>query len=144
MSKNQHTLLAEQEARIVTYIQEGLTSIEIALREGMSVDEAGKKRKEIKAKHGVSSGKRKPVESLQYGLTHEASGSFRSRLGDHLYRLRLKHHPLEVALITGMTLAEQRRACVRPFNHDWTISQQERLAAALNIKMEDLRSAVTV
>jgi hypothetical protein len=75
-------------------------------------------------------------DELPYGLT-AATAQLRGKLADNLYQLRMrgKDHSQsgrnELAPQIGLNARQQLRAEERPFAHDWTLSQIERLARAL-------------
>lgn len=75
------------------------------------------------------------AEIAPVGIT-EASRRFRSRLSDKLHLLGTDYRA--VASLIGMTRRCQKYARQRPFNHDWTLSQIERLAAALDMDFAQL------
>jgi len=80
---------------------------------------------------------RRGRDDLPHGLT-QATARLRQRLGDNLYLLTERGDNSEyqgryaVSPLIGMNNREQLRAEQRPFNHDWTLSQIERLARQLN------------
>jgi hypothetical protein len=75
-------------------------------------------------------------DAMPYGLTMATAG-LRGKLADNLYQLRMrgKNHGQsgrnEVAPRVGLNSRQQLRAEERPFAHDWTLSQIERLAREL-------------
>lgn len=84
----------------------------------------------------------KRTEMTSVGIT-EATRRFRGVLGDKLYLLG--NDGRQVAKLIGMTIRCQKAARQRPFNHDWTLSQIERLAAALGTDFATLmREALNV
>lgn len=96
--------------------------------------------KEIEAERGVTYeglGTRDPRDTMPYGLT-PSTLRLRQRLGDLVYLLtergresdKLGRH--RVGPRIGLNNREQIRAEQRPFNHDWKLSQIERLARELN------------
>lgn len=95
--------------------------------------------KELEAEHGIdylSQKFRKPKDAIPFGLS-PATLRLRQYLGDQLFLLRQRGHNSEaqgrnnVAPQLGMNTREQSRAEQRPFNHDWKLSQIERLAREL-------------
>lgn len=71
----------------------------------------------------------KRSEMATVGLT-DATRRMRSHLGDRLYDLG--DDSREVARAVGMTIRCLKYAKQRPFKHDWSLSQIERLASALD------------
>lgn len=73
---------------------------------------------------------------LPYGLT-SATAQLRGKLADSVYQLRMrgKDHGEagrnELAPRIGLNARQQKRAEERPFAHDWSLSQIERLAREL-------------
>lgn len=95
--------------------------------------------KELEDEHGIdylSQNLRVARDAMPYGLT-PATLTLRQRLGDQLYLLRERGQNSEVqgrnsvAPQLGMNTRQQLKAEQRPFNHDWTLSQIERLAQQL-------------
>lgn len=103
--------------------------------------------REIAAREGITERwTRTLIKALERetGLTYRGWGlHFKTAMGDETYALRSRLadqlHQLiqkvgsraEVAALTGVNSREQLRAINRPFHHDWTLSQIERLAQAL-------------
>jgi hypothetical protein len=72
-------------------------------------------------------------ETAPLGIS-EDSRSFRRYLSTKLNELALQEpNTSNVAAITGVLQRDQKYAKQRPFHHDWTLSQMERLAAALGL-----------
>lgn len=75
-------------------------------------------------------------DEVPFGLT-AATAQLRGKLADNLYQLRMrgKNHSQsgrnEIAPRIGLNARQQVRAEERPFAHDWTLSQIERLAREL-------------
>ena len=74
----------------------------------------------------------------------DASRRFRSRLGDMLYTLTDKSDARAVARQIGMPIRSQKYAKETPFNHDWTLSQIERLAISLDKDFAVMMQEVTL
>jgi len=80
---------------------------------------------------------RPDMSATPFGLT-PSTLRLRQKLGDHLYMLvergteGNKIGRNSVAPRVGLNGREQLRAEQRPFNHDWRLSQIERLARELN------------
>lgn len=96
--------------------------------------------KEIEQAEGIDYfGKRlrRDASELPYGLT-SSTIRMRQKLGDHLYLLLERGQESSkiarnaAAARIGLGNREQIRAEQRPFNHDWKLSQMERLARELN------------
>jgi len=88
-------------------------------------------------------------DELPFGLTN-ATHRLRQKLGDHVYLLNQRGDNSErigrsrSAFRIGLNNRQQIRAESRPFNHDWKLSQIERLARELNRDpMEFLLSCLT-
>lgn len=109
---------------------------EVARLEVIDHDYAYKLMVQTARKHGLEYKPHKMSGSTETpGLTNE-SKTVRARLGDELYKLELS--PGEAALSTGVPLKAQKLARDRPFNHDWTLSQIERLARARGMTFREL------
>ena len=128
-------------ARILGYIQQDppVSLAGIAEREGMTNRSVRHIIKELDEEHGLGYMEqrvRKPADAMPYGLT-SVTLRLRQKLGDQLYLLRERGNDSEgqgrnnVAQLVGMNTRQQIRAEQRPFNHDWTLSQIERLAREL-------------
>lgn len=127
--------------RILGYIQQDppVPISAILEMEGLSNRSARVIIKELQAEHGIdylSHRLRKAKDAMPFGLS-PATLRLRQKLGDNLYLLRERGNNSEVqgrnsvAPQLGMNNREQIRAEQRPFNHDWKLSQIERLAREL-------------
>lgn len=113
---------------------------QIKLMEGMHDRACRQIIKELEAEHGLdylgTPAAKTPKDALPYGLT-TATAHLRGRLGDHLYQLRQRGNNHDnfgrnqVAPRVGLNARQQLKAEDRPFGHDWTLSQIERLAREL-------------
>jgi hypothetical protein len=113
---------------------------QIRLMEGMHDRACRQLIKEIEDEHGLdylgTPASKTPKDALPYGLT-SSTAHFRGRLGDHLYQLRHRGNNHDnfgrnqVAPRVGLNARQQLKAEERPFAHDWTLSQIERLAREL-------------
>jgi len=116
------------------YIAQGLSVKSIALRVGMN---------ELAARRIINSlcpnYKGTVNDVTPYGMDNESLAQ-RIKLGSLLYDLResLKGDRVQVSRLTGLNRNEQIRSEQRPFDHDWTISQIQRLARAMNVNYKDL------
>lgn len=92
--------------------------------------------KKLSQDHGV---KYTPqAETMPYGLTPETL-TLRMFLGDKLFEVQQKMGGrIGATRLTGLNVREQVRAEQRPWSHDWTLSQIERLAHALGTTAKDL------
>lgn len=108
----------------------------IAAMEGMHERACRVAIKEIEAEHGIdymNNGSKKTADTMPYGLT-SATQRLRGRLGDHVYLVRNRGNENstfgrnQVAPRIGLNNRQQLAAEQRPFTHDWTLSQIERLA----------------
>ena len=112
----------------------------IRLMEGMHDRACRQLIKKIEAEEGIvylgTPASKKPKDALPHGLTG-ATARLRGKLGDHLYQLRNRGNNHDnfgrnqVAPLIGLNNRQQTRAEQRPFAHDWTLSQIERLAREL-------------
>jgi hypothetical protein len=119
---------------IQDYIKQGLNVRSIAARIGMN---------ELAARriiYALSPGYRGTVnDDTPYGMDTESLAQ-RIKLGSLLYDLResLKGDRVQVARLTGLNRNEQIAAEQRPFEHDWSISQIQRLAKAISVNYKDI------
>lgn len=142
-STERGAVYAARDERIITYLLNGSTSRHIAVLEGLDEDRCRKLCRALVEEHELvlpappQRGSPAPV-TLPVGVT-DASRGLRNRLGDELYglveflqgrRLRLA----EVGVLTGLPPSAQKRASTRPYAHDWTLGQIERLLAAYKHK----------
>jgi len=127
--------------RILGYVQQEppMPMATIMEVEGMTNRSVRSIIKELEVEHGfdyLSQRLRKASDAMPHGLS-PATLPLRQRLGDQLYLLRQRGQNSEiqgrnsVAPQLGMNNREQIRAEQRPFNHDWKLSQIERLAREL-------------
>jgi hypothetical protein len=109
---------------------------QIRLMEGMHDRACRQLVKEIEAEHGLDymgTWSRAPKDAMPYGLT-TSTARLRQKLGDALYALRERGNDSshfgrnQVAPRVGLNNRQQLKAECRPFAHDWTLSQIERLA----------------
>lgn len=123
--------LSERDARIVQMMELGRPVRTIAQAEGLEHDYCRKICVKLSAANGIDYNPEKihkrPEMSI-LGLT-DNTRRLRSYLADKLYDLG--DDPRVIAKQIGMTLRSQKYARQRPFRHDWTLSQIERLAGAL-------------
>lgn len=132
------TLLENREQRILGYIKDDLTAVEIARREGLQPDYALRLRNQIAAKHGVTVKERKSKKSdIPYGLDDE-SRRFRSRLGDDLWGLlnTKRLAPMEVARKVGVPRKLQAKAINKPFAYNWSLGEIQQMAKLHNMTLE--------
>lgn len=95
---------------------------------------------EIEPENGVDylgkASKPSATNAVPYGLS-TSTARFRQKLGDHLYLLRERGNDSshfgrnQIAPRVGMNNRQQLKAEQRPFAHDWSLSQIERLAREL-------------
>jgi hypothetical protein len=129
---------AERKARVWDYMKEVPPPPirEIAAREGSTARYIRCLVKRLEREHGIT--------YRGWGLSYKAqlsdeSYQLRSRLADHLYNLlEQAESRAEVAILIGLNNREQLRAINRPFTHDWTLSQIERLGQALGYRLGKL------
>ena len=125
-------LRQERDERLAIFIEQGRPVRAVAKLEGIEHDYAYKLLKQVARVRGLEYHPRRvahPAGEPILGLT-AASQTLRARLGDYLYRL--EGSPATIARQVGITAKNQPVAQDRPFNHDWTLSQIERLAEASN------------
>jgi len=124
---------------IKSYISQGLTIKSIAERAGMN--ELAARRLVLKLSPGY---KGTVVDTTPYGMDKE-SVHHRVELGSLLYDLRmsLEGDRTAVARLVGLNIREQIRAEQRPFDHNWSISQMQRLAKATNQTFQELLHAIS-
>lgn len=129
-------LLDARETRFLDYIKEKRVTSEIATREGMEDDYVRKERIRLAHLHGLKlpkKGQTQALDLIPFGLDDE-SRLFRGRVADRLHDqtgggIGLgKYHPAELASLIGVPQKAQNKARVRPFAHDWTLGQIQRLA----------------
>lgn len=107
----------------------------IAEREGMK-DKAVRDIIEgmgAKGQHYMALGIRSPVGEIPYGLT-PSTANLRRKLGDLVFLIRERGDhkgPNSLAPRLGLNFQQQRRAETAPFNHDWKLSEIERLSQEL-------------
>ena len=81
----------------------------------------------------ISRSIRSPRDETPYGLT-PATANLRRKLGDMVFLIRQRgdhNGPNSIAPKIGLNFQEQPKAETGPFNHDWKLSQIERLAREL-------------
>lgn len=130
---------AERRNRILAYMTQDppLPLPTIIKMEGMHDRSCRVIVKELDAEHELgymANQLRRPYkDDMPHGLT-TATSRFRMKLGNYVYMLRERGSDAdslsrgEVASKIGLNNRQQLRAENRPFNHDWTLSQIERLA----------------
>lgn len=129
---------AERKSRVWEYMKQTppLAIREIAAREGFTERYVRHQIKKLEQESGVIFG--------GWGLKYKAALSassyrVRAQLAEQLYVLRERiGHPAKVATLVGLNPREQLRATNRPFAHDWTLSQIERLAQVLGCGLPGL------
>ena len=130
--------IARRKARVIEYINKGLTVAEICDREGLDTEnEPRRLRKEIAGPAGLTlTLGRNPNPPL--GLT-DIERRIRQNLGDLVNKLRRDNHFIDVAQMIGLTNIEQQRAMdmANPA-HNWTISQIQRLGVACGKSFEEM------
>lgn len=127
--------------RVEQMLKDGLPNAEIAAREGLELTNMSAWLKNNGLAHlkpKVQS--RTPTQA--YGLTSE-SARMRSRLSKKIAQLRDQYPAEDVAGMTGISEMQQNRtiyslSASHHILHDFTISQIERLAAALGMTFKEL------
>jgi hypothetical protein len=126
--------LTEREERMLAMMALGRPVRTIAQLEGLEHDYCRKLVVKLANDNAVEY---TPDNTLQkskmppVGVT-EASRRMRSQLGDILHKLATASDARTVARQIGMSVRSQKYARETPFNHDWTLSEMERLAIACN------------
>lgn len=143
--KTRDDLRLEREDRLETFIRQKRPVRAVAALEGIDHHYALRLLRQVARDRGLEFQPRRvpnPGKEPILGLT-EASKILRSRLGDTLYSLDLSR--AEAALKIGIGAKAYDRARDTPFNHDWSLSQIERLAqeADVPLKMLFLRILLT-
>lgn len=124
--------LISRDQRIISMMKLGRPVRIIAALEGIEHDYARKLCMRLAKEEGLDyapDNKLVRAETPPVGIT-DSSRSTRRFLADKLCLLGTDYQ--DIAKQVGITLRSQKYARQRPFNHDWTMSQIERLAAALN------------
>ena len=116
---------------ILQAIKDGMSVKALAARIGVEEDYAKKLRRQVAAKHGLTTTDGESPE-LAFGLAESGdSYLFRNRVANMLVDLvdRDGLHPVEVAMQTGVPEKAQTKSKTKPYPHDWKLSELERLAA---------------
>ncbi len=128
---------AERRERIIEFIKEQLPIINIAQIEGMDFDNCRKLCMQIAREDGLpyEPEHRQAAPVYPCGID-QGNAELRRRLGDTLYGYvaptpRTQRNPSMVGRAVGIAPRQQRRAWEKPFSHDWSISQMNRLAGTL-------------
>lgn len=142
MNKDQrHQALALRRERIVALTKAGCSLPEICDRLGL--DRSNEPRWTIGPalrEAGISKMPGGSRGSPPVGLDKD-SKRFRFQMACFLDRLLKKHdgNYILVAELTGLTQAQQRKAQEAPdYAHDWTLSQLQRTATAMDISFQEL------
>lgn len=130
--------LDEREAYILDLVKENTPLASIAKLTGTNQDYCGDLIEKLVKEYGLTYAPAKPgTEDMPVGVTSD-SHTFRNNLAPLVYDLRETDHHLQIARDTGLLNIAQRRASSRPHNHDWTLSQLERLARRLDIPFKEM------
>jgi DNA-binding XRE family transcriptional regulator len=123
--------------RILTLITQvpPVDLVTIGEMEGMHDSAVRKTVVELCKEHNLNymkCGSRRDRRMMPFGIT-QGSARFRSKLADALYRLRKEQTltVVDMATTVGLNAQRLRAAESRPYNHDWKLSEIERLATAL-------------
>lgn len=130
-----------REGRILKFITQDppMPLANIVMVEGISTGSARKIIKKLSKEHGISyigTAASRNDGGTPVGLT-ETTNRFRSSLANELWRVTNNHNEfgfkarVQAASALGLHPREQIAAEVTPFNHDWKLSQIERLARQL-------------
>lgn len=143
MSNDERSRYAEKRReRIYTYMTQDppVPLAHIMQMEGLTERPLRKYIRELELEYGITyihtPGTRGGDSLMPYGLS-DATVRFRSNLGDELFKVTGPTNDVGVngrvdaAPHVGLNPREQIRAEGKPFNHDWTLSQMERLARTL-------------
>lgn len=142
MSREDRSAYAvERRARILTFItQDPPVPLENILRmEGITDRTARGVIAELEKEHGIryidTPGAR-VGQAIPFGLS-PSTNRLRANLANELYRVTNSHNQFgfkgreDAAQAVGLNPRQQIRAENKPFGHDWTLSQIERLARTL-------------
>ena len=123
-------------ASVLEFMKAGLPPTSIADRLGLSLVQTRLLIKE----HDPSYKPSQQKDMLAVGLSQD-SVRLRVRLSGLLYDLygHLCYDKVKLSQATGLNRFEILRAMRRPYTHNWTLSQQERLCQALDIRFDPLR-----
>ena len=123
---------------IIAYINEGLTPKSIAERAGMNELAARRLINDLVKLHGLSYVP-SITDDTPFGMDQQTV-FLRIHLGNLLYdlRMRLDGDRTSVSRLTGLNRTEQIRAEQRPYNHNWTLSQIQRLAKVTDTPLMEL------
>lgn len=123
--------------RILGYVAQPhpLCLSEIAAREGMTLCKVRKVIVELERDHGFRYLGTPAARGVANNDLAGLARPLRSRLADLLHKLTMQYESRELlAPVLGMNPREQLRAISKPYRHDWTLSQIERLALALGLE----------
>jgi len=123
---------------IIAYINEGLTPKSIAERAGMNELAARRLINELVKVHGLSYVP-SITDDTPFGMDQETI-HLRIKLGNLIYDLRQANDGdrVKVARLTGLNRTEQIRAEQRPYNHNYTIAQIQRIAKVTDTPISEL------
>jgi transposase-like protein len=122
-------LLEERDEAIVAFMERGRPVAAIAELLGLEENYCRKATRRLAEERGLDY---KPVKEPPTALLSEASRRLRNNLANLLYDYRNKpgRHQLEVARDTGLTQAQQILATERGGQHNFKLSELERVATA--------------
>ncbi len=112
-----------QDERIRTLAEQGWLPVGIAQILGMNEHVVRRKLQELKIEPGFMHKKR---DGLPYGMTSN-SYKLRAQLGQIVAGLMDKYEQPAVSSLTGLNRQEITHAMKHPFDHDWKLSQMERV-----------------
>lgn len=92
---------------------------------------------DVARRHNVDTTPRSFQGQLPFGVT-DASHRLRVVLSEYLYRLREHNDFATVSVLTGLTRNQQLNALNRPFTHNWSLSQIERLLDCFDKTLTDI------
>lgn len=147
VSQEVRSRLDERDQRMIQMMLIGYPTTAIAKLEGLDQDYCRKICAKLSKDNQIVHVQRQTTSRVEapVGLT-DASRRMRSRLADHLHELSdlLDNDLRRVSGVVGLNLRDQKYAKERPFNHDWTLSQIERLAKGLDVNFSELLDATRV
>ncbi|WP_156930363.1 hypothetical protein [Sphingomonas jaspsi] len=119
----------ERDERIITAMRQGRPVAAIAELEGLEPDYCRKATRRLAAEYGIEY---TPDPQSTPPRLSDASRTFRNNMANVVYDYRNApgRHQLEVSRDTGLTQAQQLLASQRGGQHDFRLSQLERLAAS--------------
>jgi hypothetical protein len=130
--------VARRRARWVQYIKDGLSVAEIADIEGVREDNGATERRQIARAEGLEIWNRSSLGSAHARGVLDVPSLFRTHLKNELAELAKQHQPEDLQALIGLNPKAVRDAQKRPYAHNWTLGQMQRLAQARGKTFEQL------